>query len=108
MERRRRLADLLAIPAGELLTNRLDHLPLARDHLKGFGDVFTDLGELGRAAARAHRRSRHNHSLARQMFGERFAHGVTAGVRRNKGRAGGFGVRLRWRPPCGEGWRVRT
>jgi len=31
MERRRSLADLLAVPAGELLADMLDHLPLARD-----------------------------------------------------------------------------
>src|SRR5690606_27370452 len=33
MERRRWLADLLAVPAGDLLANRLDDLPLARDDL---------------------------------------------------------------------------
>ena len=38
MERRRRLADLLAVPAGELLADMLDHLPLARDHLQRLGD----------------------------------------------------------------------
>ena len=31
MERRRRLADLLAIAAGELLADVLDHLPLPRE-----------------------------------------------------------------------------
>ena len=33
MEGRGRLADLLAIAAGELLAHMLDHLPLPRDHL---------------------------------------------------------------------------
>src|SRR3954468_18567281 len=33
MERRRSLADLLAVPAGELLADMLNHLPLARRHL---------------------------------------------------------------------------
>ena len=31
MERRRRLGDRLALPAGELLAHRLDHLPAPRD-----------------------------------------------------------------------------
>ena len=43
MERRRRLRDLLAVPAGELLAHRLDHLPLARDHLQRLGDVLAQL-----------------------------------------------------------------
>ena len=34
------LADTLAIAAGELLTDSLDHLPLAGDDFKGFGDVL--------------------------------------------------------------------
>lgn len=34
MERRRRLADLLAVAAGELLPDRLDLLPLARHHFQ--------------------------------------------------------------------------
>ena len=38
MERRRRLADLLAIPAGELLADMLDHLPLPRDQFQRLGD----------------------------------------------------------------------
>src|SRR4051812_47840239 len=33
MERRRILADLLAVPAGELLADMLNHIPLARRHL---------------------------------------------------------------------------
>ena len=40
MERRGRLSDRLAIPARELLAHRLDHLPLARDHLQRLGDVL--------------------------------------------------------------------
>ncbi len=43
MERRRRLADLLAVPAGELLADGLDHLPLPRDHLQRLGDVLAHL-----------------------------------------------------------------
>ena len=43
MERRRRLADLLAVPASELLADMLDDLPPARDHLQRLGDIFTQL-----------------------------------------------------------------
>ena len=66
VERRRRLADLLAVPACELLAHRLDHLPLARDDLQRLGDVLADLRELLRAAARAGARRGHHHPLARQ------------------------------------------
>ena len=45
VERRRRLADLLAGPAGELLAHVLDHLPLPRHHLQRLGDVLAELGE---------------------------------------------------------------
>ena len=45
MERRRRLADLLAVPASELLADVLDHLPLARDHLQRLGDVFAQFAQ---------------------------------------------------------------
>ena len=47
MERRRWLADLLTLPAGELLPDRLNHLPLPRDHLESLGDVLTHLHDLG-------------------------------------------------------------
>src|SRR6056297_1519427 len=43
MERRRRLADRLAMAAGELLADGLDHLPLPRDDLERLGDVFPHL-----------------------------------------------------------------
>jgi transposase len=43
MERRRRLADLLAVPAAELLPDVLDHLPGLRDHLQRLGDVLAEL-----------------------------------------------------------------
>ena len=51
VERRRWLVDLLAVPTGELLAHRLDHLPLARNGLQRPGDVLADLRELLRAAA---------------------------------------------------------
>jgi hypothetical protein len=41
MERCRRLCDRLAIPTRELLAHRLDHLPLAGNHLQRLGDIFT-------------------------------------------------------------------
>jgi hypothetical protein len=44
MERCRGLADLLAITAGELFPDVLDHLPGFRDHLQRLGDVLTQLG----------------------------------------------------------------
>jgi len=89
VERHRRLADLLAVPAGELLAHRLDDLPLARNNLQGLGDVLADLGQLLRAAARAGGRWRHHHALARQMSGERLAPGpAAAGERLHLGRAG--------------------
>ena len=53
MERRRRLADLVAVAASELLAHVLDHLPLARDHLKRLGDVLAKLGQSRAAAAEA-------------------------------------------------------
>ena len=45
------LADLLAIPAGELLPYRFDHLPLARDYLQGLRHVLAQLAQPGSAAA---------------------------------------------------------
>jgi hypothetical protein len=39
----RRLADLLAVAAGELLADVLDHLPAPRDHLQRLGDVLAQL-----------------------------------------------------------------
>src|ERR1700751_2523356 len=42
-ERRRRLADLLAVAAGELLTHGLNDLPLPRYRLKRLRDIFAEL-----------------------------------------------------------------
>ena len=78
MERRRRLADLLAIPAGELLPHRLDHLPLARLRLQRPGHVLAELAQTVAAAAFAGRRRIDHHALARQMVGERVALGALA------------------------------
>ncbi len=79
MERGRRLADLLAVAAGELLANVLDHLPLARDHLQRLGDVLTQLAQPRAAAALAGCRPRHDHPLARQVLGEGLARRPLAG-----------------------------
>ena len=74
MERRRRLRDRLAFPAGEALANRLDHLPLARNDLQRLGDVLAQLRQFVRTAAGA-RRGRDHHALARQMLGNGFRDG---------------------------------
>src|SRR5665213_3354789 len=50
------LADLLAIPAGELLPHRFDHLPLARDRLQGPGHVLAQLAQPRSATTIASRR----------------------------------------------------
>ena len=67
MERCRGLGDLLAIPAGELLAHRLDHLPATRDDLQGLGDILADSGQPGRSAALAGLGRRHDHALAWQI-----------------------------------------
>src|ERR1700720_1511588 len=52
MERRRSLADLLAVPAGELLADMLDHLPLARNRFQRLGDIFAQLAQPPATAAK--------------------------------------------------------
>ena len=84
MERRRRLADLLAVPAGELLAHVLDHLPLARDHLQRLGDVLAQLATAARRRSSRRPSARHDHPLARQMLGERLARRPLAGERRHR------------------------
>lgn len=37
------LRDRLTFPAWELLAHRLDHFPLARDHLQGLGNILAQL-----------------------------------------------------------------
>ena len=89
MERRRRLGDLLARPAGELLPHRLDDLPLARHHLQGLGDVLAEFDQLA-AATRAGRWRWHDHALTRQVRRQRAPHRLLAGqaVHRRRGRLG--------------------
>jgi hypothetical protein len=74
-ERCRRLADLLAVPAGELLAHDLHDLPLPRHHFEPLGHVLTELGEPVRATAATGPRAGHDHALARQMRRERLARG---------------------------------
>src|ERR1700742_4101059 len=45
MERRRRLADLLAVPAGKLLPHRLDHLPLTGNRFQRARHVLAKLAQ---------------------------------------------------------------
>ncbi len=70
VEGRGRLGDRLAVPAGELLADVLDHLPLARDHLQRLGDVLAQLGQASAAATAAGRRRRLDDALTRQVLRE--------------------------------------
>ena len=72
------LRNLLALAAGELLSHRLDNLPMARNDLQGLGNVLTELRQFSGAAARAIGGSGDNDALAKQMFGKRFARGTLA------------------------------
>ena len=53
MERRRRLADRLAVTAGKFLPHRLDHLEPARNLLQRLGDVLAQFRQPRPAAAGA-------------------------------------------------------
>jgi hypothetical protein len=68
------LADLLAVPAGELLTDGLDDLPLPGHHLQGFGDVLAHLHDAMRAAAGAGGWRLDHHAFAGKMLRERLLH----------------------------------
>jgi hypothetical protein len=93
VERRRRLADLLAVPARELLAHMLDHLPLPGDHFQGLGDTLPELAQPAPTTAKASRRPRHHHTLSWQMLGEGLARRALALI-------GGDGFRL-GRSPLG-------
>jgi hypothetical protein len=71
-------ADLLAVPARELLAHRLDDLPRARDHLQRLGHVLAELRQPRAAAGRAGARRRDHDALARQVLGERLPDGPLA------------------------------
>ena len=81
VERRRRLRDRLARPAGEALAHRLDHLPLPRDDLQRLGDVLAELRQLvepqhGQAQGAA---------TTTRSRGRCAGNGLRAGRRRSKG-----------------------
>ena len=78
MERCRRLADLLAVAAAELLAHRLDHFPLARHRFQRPGHVFAELAQAIAAAAFTRRWRIDHHALAGKMIGERIAFGARA------------------------------
>ena len=89
VERCRRLGDRLAFPAGELLSDGLDDLPLPRDHLQRLGDILTQFRQAPRAAARTGRRRRNDDPLTRQVFGEWLLGGTLANERPNRRGLGG-------------------
>ena len=70
MERRRRLRDLLAGAAAELLPHVLGHEPLPRHDIERLGDVLADLRKLRAAAARAGGRRRVDNAPPWQMSRE--------------------------------------
>ena len=78
MERGWRLADLLALPAGELLADGLDDFPLPGNDLQSLGDVFAHLHDARRPAAAAGGRGFDHHALTGQMFREGLAGGTAA------------------------------
>src|SRR5947208_11284339 len=88
MKRLRRLADLLAIAAGKLLADVLDHLPLPWDNLQRLGNVLAQLAQPRAAAAQAFRRPRLDDPLTRQMLGEGLAGRPLAGKRQHIGGPG--------------------
>ncbi len=70
VERRRRLGDLLAVPAGELLPHSLDHFPLTRGRLQRLRHILAELAQARAAAAGAGLRRLDHHAFARQMLRE--------------------------------------
>jgi len=106
MKRCRRLADLLTIPAGELLADGLDDLPLPGDDFQRLGrrrqngppDRFVTLLHLAhlhdarRSTAGAGGRCLDHNALAGQMVGERLSGGAAAIKSRDRGlRSSGIG-----------------
>src|SRR6478736_3254898 len=73
VERRRGLADLLAVPASELLPDVLDYLPGFGNDLQRLGDVLAEPGKPRATTAGASRRPWYDHAFAGQMIRERLA-----------------------------------
>ena len=85
MEWRGWLRDRLTIPAGELLPDSLDHLPLARHDLECLGDILAQLAQPIRPATGTGAGCGDDDPLARQMLGQRLARRPLAFERRNIG-----------------------
>jgi hypothetical protein len=68
MKRRGRLRNRLALPAGESVARRLDHLPLAGHDLERLRDILAELLKLRRTAAGVALRLCDHNPLARQML----------------------------------------
>ncbi len=72
------LADLLAVPAGDLLPHSLHHLPLAGNDLQRPVDVLADLAKTRGAAACAASRGFDDNAPARQVLRKGLAAGGPA------------------------------
>ena len=95
VERRRRLADLTAIAAGELLSHRLDQLEAARDFLQRLGHVFTQFRQPRSAATGAGRGRINDDPLALDILRPGLAH-------RSLAREGARVPAFRRRDGCGK------
>src|SRR3546814_12706345 len=78
VKRRRRLRDLLAVPAGGLLTHGLDHLPRARNHFQRLGHILAEPGQTVAAAGWAPPGRGADDTVARAVIGERPTAGLLA------------------------------
>ena len=78
VERRRRLADLLAVPAGKLLPHGLDHLPLTGYRFQRARHVLAKFAQTIAATACTRCWRIDHHALAGQMVRECIALGALA------------------------------
>ena len=93
MEWRGRLADSLAVAAGELLAHSLDHFPLPGNDLKRLGDILAQLRQPCAAAAQAAGWPRHYHAFAWQFGRKWFFNRLPAFVSLDVRAACGSGAR---------------